>query len=61
MSLVDYVLGAVYGISLWLIISGLLELLRRPKTFSFVIGLRDFSLVLNEELSDDLRKIQGRT
>ena len=33
----EYILGAGYGLSLWLIPSGIIKYLKEPKTFSFVL------------------------
>ncbi|ACJ15584.1 hypothetical protein TON_0099 [Thermococcus onnurineus NA1] len=51
-----YLLGAVLGISLWLLVSGLVEYFRRPKTFSFVLRKSDLKTVSEDELPEDVEK-----
>ena len=51
----EYILGAGYGLSLWLITSGIIKYLKESKTFSFVLKTDTLSPVPEEELPEEVR------
>ncbi|WP_297495476.1 hypothetical protein [Thermococcus sp.] len=51
----EYILGAGYGLSLWLITSGIIRYLKEPKTFSFVLKKDTLSPVPEEKLPEEVR------
>ncbi|WP_297073396.1 hypothetical protein [Thermococcus sp.] len=55
MTPVEYILGAGYGLSLWLITSGIIKYLKEPKTFSFVLKKDTLSPVPEEKLPEEVR------
>ncbi|WP_258083316.1 hypothetical protein [Thermococcus thermotolerans] len=55
-----YIIGIGYGISLWLITSGLILYFKTPKTFSFVIRESDLEVVPKNELPDEVREYKRR-
>ncbi|WP_297437877.1 hypothetical protein [Thermococcus sp.] len=56
----EYVSGILFGISLWLITSGLILYFKTPKTFSFVIRKSGLEVVPKNELPDEVREYKRR-
>ncbi|MDV3103085.1 hypothetical protein [Thermococcus waiotapuensis] len=57
---VEYLLGAGYGISLWLITSGLLKYIKGPEWFAFVLEKDTLNPLPEEELPEDVREYKNR-